>query len=197
MRAGFLPLFFLFVAAASSADTNTAVNVNNNPAPSLGAPSQPAPPPPGQPVTDDASDMADLGREMQDFHKQAEGMLKQLEQATGTAQQNGQPPSQLDLARQKAMKLAADDRFLKSAGDLWGHPDRNKMLLIQLGFFLFMLIVKAWRQSKTQHWFKKMLVGFFFTLLTLVGISYVIPLIVLGEPFAVFTGTLFKVFIAG
>ncbi len=131
-------------------------------------------------------------------------MLQQLEQATG-AKPGGQPggspgaepPSKLDEARRKAMRLAADDRFLKSAGELWSHPDRNKMLLIQLGFFIVMLIFKAWRQSRSTHWFKKLIVGFFFSILTWVGLVYLIPLLVLGEPFAVFTGTLFKVFLSG
>ena len=143
--------------------------------------------------SDPDKEMDEIVKEIGDFHGQAEQMMKQLEQKMGVAQQSGQAPSPLDQARQKAMRLASDDRFLKSATDLWNNPNRPKMLYIQAAFFVFMLIFKAWRQSKVFHWFKKMLLGFFLTIFTWVGIAYVIPLIVLGEPFAVFTTTLFRV----
>jgi len=136
------------------------------------------------------NDVNEITKEMSDFHGQAAEMLNQLEKAT--AAPNG-GMNTLDEARKKVMRLASDDRFLKSAGDLWQHSERNKMLLIQLGFFLFMLIIKAWRQAKTNHWFKRLLVGFFLSLTTWIGLAYVIPLAVLGEPFAVFTSTLFRV----
>ena len=165
--------------------------------PVLPPPAGPASPKDGKGAPDDASDFADLGREMEDFHKQAQKMLEGLEQATGAAEKAGQSPSQLDVARKKAMRLASDDRFLQSVGELWNNPNRNTMLLAQLGFFLLMLILKAWRQSRALHWFRKLLIGFAFTVVTWVGLLYVIPLIVLGEAFAVFTGTLFKVFVAG
>ena len=147
---------------------------------------------------DPEKEMEEITKEIGDFHSQAEQMLKQLEKVTtGGASLNGGQPSSLDVARQKAMRLASDDRFLKSAADLWAHPDRPKMLLIQLGFFLFMMIIKAWRQSKVRHWFKRMLLGFVLTIFTWIGIAYVIPAIVLGEPFVVFTTTIFRVLAYG
>lgn len=184
-----LLLVFLLLSVPALADVPAT--------PVLPPPAGPASPKDGKGAPDDASDFAELGREMEDFHKQAQKMLEGLEQATGAAEKAGQSPSQLDEARKKAMKLASDDRFLKAAGDLWASPHRNTMLLAQLGFFLFMLLVKAWLQSRPVHWFRKFLIGFFLNLVTLLGLAYVIPLIVLGEPFAVFTGTLFKVFFAG
>lgn len=164
----------------------------------IDAPAPALPPSAAPPAKEpDASDLADLGKDMEDFHKQAEKMLQQLETATGTAQKNGQPPTQLDLARQKAMKLASDDRFLNSLTAIWAHPQRNNMLLFQLGFFLFIVVLKAWINSRPKHWFRKLLIGFFVNILTVITISYVIPLLVIGEPFAVVTGTIFRVFIAG
>lgn len=133
----------------------------------------------------------DLIKELEGYHKQAEQMMQQLQKAHG---QEG-ALSAADKARQKVMQLATDDRFLASAGELWRHPDRNKLLAIQAGFFLLMILVKAWRQSKVNHWFRKLLVGFFFTIVTWIGVAFVIPFFVLGEPFRVFTLTLFNVLV--
>lgn len=134
----------------------------------------------------------ELAKELETYNKQAEQALQQIDKMVGVST----PDPKLELIRQKAMRLASDDQFLKAAQDLWKHPDRNKMLAIQAAFFLFMIILKAWRQSRATHWFRKLLIGFFFSIFTLVGVSYAVPLLVLGEPFGVFTGTLFKVLVS-
>ena len=133
----------------------------------------------------------ELSRELEQYNKQAEQALKRVEQVLGS-----QPvsPEQVSVFKKKVLELANDDRFLKSAEMLWKSENRNKMLFIQLGWFVLMVLLKAWRKSKASHWFMKILIGLFFRILTWVGIVYAIPAIVMGEPFFVFTGTLFKLF---
>jgi len=154
----------------------------------------PPPPPPVNHAGNDDAANEDLAKELEGFNKQAEQVLQQVDQLTKL-----QPvsPQQMDQVKEKALKLANDDRFLKSAEALWKNEKRNTMLLVQLGWFLFMLLFKAWRQSKTTHWFRRLLIGFACSCLTWFGLLYVIPLAVLGEPFGVFTGTLWRVLVMG
>jgi|GEM_PF-4468634 len=192
MKLIYLSLFFLLVSASIvtlAADQNNPNSLSTNPV---------LPKMAGGAGDNPDKEMDEIVKEIGDFHSQAEQMMKQLEKSAGGMLPNGQPNpagggSPLDNARRKMIQLASDDRFLKSAQDLWAHPDRPKMLLIQLGFFVFMLIIKAWRQSKVHHWFKRMMLGFVLTIFTWIGIAYVIPAIVLGEPFIVFTTTIFRV----
>jgi hypothetical protein len=154
----------------------------------------------------------ELQKELNGLNKQAEDVLQQIDklQVLPVPGQPGaalpQMPSmanlpvsgeQMNAVKERVYKIANDDRFMKAAEAVWKSPDRQKLLLIQLGFFLFMILFKAFLQSRTQHWFKKMLVGLMCTIITWVGLSYLIPIAVLGEPFFVVTSTLFKVLVLG
>lgn len=141
---------------------------------------------------DENKEIEDVAKELTDFQGQAQQMMKQLEKVTSGLAPDGKQPTTIDFARQKIMRLASDDRFLNSAAALWKHPEREKMLLIQLGFFLFMILIKAWRLAQASHWFKRLVLSVFLNIITIAGMLYVIPLLVLGEPFAVFTTTLFR-----
>jgi len=136
----------------------------------------------------------ELAKELNGLNKQAEQVLQQVDKVAGF-----QPvsPQTLDKTKETVLKLANDDRFLQAAKGLWANEKRKELLLIQAGFFLFMMLFKAWRQSRTHHWFKRLLVGFALSLITWAGMLYVIPLLVLGEPFAVFTTTLWRVLVMG
>lgn len=96
--------------------------------------------------------------------------------------------------KQKALLLAGDEKFIAAAQEMISSPKRKDMLFIQIGFFVIMLLVKGWRQSKAENWFQKMLIGFVCTVITVAGVSYFIPLFVLGTPFKIFTSTLWRVF---
>jgi hypothetical protein len=150
----------------------------------------------GQTYGDDDKANQELAKELEDYNKQAEQVIKQVDQL---ANLNVAPAAKerIDATKERALKLANDDRFLQSVKDLWNSDKRNLMLACQAGWFLFMLLFKAWRQSKAHHWFRRLLVGFVCSLFTWVGISYVIPLAVLGQPFVVFTGTLWRVLVMG
>jgi hypothetical protein len=142
----------------------------------------------------DAPANEDIAKELEQYNRQAEQVLQQVDRLQNLAPV---PPEQMDRLKRKALTLAHDDRFLQSAESLWKSESRNKMLLLQAGWFLFMLLFKAWRQSRSTHWFRRLLVGFACSLLTWIGLLYVIPLLALGEPFAVFTGTLWRVLVWG
>lgn len=152
------------------------------------------PPPPVNHAGDDGAANLDAAKEINDLVQQPNELLKQAEQLTANAPVSHE---QIDVLKARALKLATDDRFLKSAEELWKSEKRKKMLAIQLAWFLFMTFFKSWRQSRTPHWFKRVLVGFACSVLTWVGLSYVIPAAVLGEPFLIFTGTLWRVLVTG
>ncbi|MGZ3738655.1 MAG: hypothetical protein ACXVB9_04725 [Bdellovibrionota bacterium] len=136
----------------------------------------------------------ELAKELNGLNKQAEQVLQQVDKVTGF-----QPvtPQTLDKTKETVLKLANDERFLSAAKGLWASEKRKELFLIQAGFFLFMMLFKAWRQSRAHHWFKRLLVGFALSLINWAGMLYVIPLLVLGEPFAIFTGTLWRVLMMG
>jgi hypothetical protein len=136
-----------------------------------------------------ADENDDLAQELGQFHKDAEKILRQLQQkATGL---NG---DSLRGAREKAMRLATDDKFLSSVKELWSHPSRNTLLGAEVVFLLVMLFVKAWRQARAGNWFTKVLWSLFLSLFTWVGIVLILPYFILGEPFRVVVSTLWRVF---
>lgn len=135
-----------------------------------------------------ADENDDLAREMAELHGDLERVVKQL-------QEKGQALNEEKLApaRAKVMQLASDDNFIKAAQDLWSHQGRNTLLIAQAIFFAIMFLIKAWRQSATKNWFKKILVGVFLGLTTWAGLLVVLPYIVLGEPYRIFVLTIWRV----
>ena len=138
-----------------------------------------------------AEDAADeLAREMNDLQQ---NMQKVLEQVQKRAQVDPSPGGfNVDRAREKVVRLASDDRFLRAAQELWAHPKRNLLLWVNLAIFVIMMFVKAWRQAKAANWFTKILVGFFATVATWALMLGAAPALILGEPYHVFVGTLLK-----
>jgi len=138
-----------------------------------------------------ADENEDLAREMAELHGDLERVVKQLQEKGQLL--NGE---KFAPARAKAMQLASDDNFLKAAQDLWSHPSRNTLLIAQAIFFAIMFLLKAWRQSVTKNWFKKILVGAFLGLTTWAGLLVVLPYAFLGEPYRIFVLTIWRVFTA-
>ncbi|HEY8280752.1 MAG TPA: hypothetical protein VIH99_14070 [Bdellovibrionota bacterium] len=207
------PVFFLLLWSGLSFAVGPApVAKPTSPvAPAAGAPALKPAMPAAAPLANNNSEKAaqELNKELDGIHQQAQQVLNQVEKLAPPAPAlpphdappliPGAPvlPENLEGMRQKLMTLAQDERFLKAVKDLWDHPDRNKLLAIQAAFFLFMIILKAFVQAKTVHWFKRLFLGFLFFVLTWAGILYVIPLVLLGEPFGIFTGTLWRVLVMG
>jgi hypothetical protein len=100
------------------------------------------------------------------------------------------------VARRKVLALASDEKFLKAANDLWAHPNRNQLLITQGIFFVIVFLLRAWRRAKTSNWFMRLLVSLFFTVVLWGGLSYVIPSIVLGEPYRIFVHTIWNTIIS-
>lgn len=136
-----------------------------------------------------ANENDELAREFEQWHQDAQKVLKQIQDRTKNID-----TSQLGEARAKAMRLAADDRFLQSVTDLWNHPKRNTLLIAEGIFLVIMLFVKAWRQAKAKNWFTKLLMSMALSLFTWVVVILVLPFLVLGEPFKVVVVTLWRVF---
>lgn len=140
--------------------------------------------------------------EAEELAKEMETMQKDVLKATQTIQQKvGGAPAMPGLStegiskiKDKLVKLASDETFLKSAQEVWASPQRNNLLIAQGVFFLVMILFKAWRQSKSENWFWKFLVGCFLNLVTWVGLVVVIPVVVLGDPYWVILKTLWKTF---
>lgn len=139
---------------------------------------------PGEPAEE-------LARDMEGFQKSLEQMRRVIEERI-----QGVDRSNLEKARLKVMRLASDERFLKAAGDLWSHPNRNTLLIAELIFAVLMFFLKSWRQARARNWFTRILTGFFFSVFTWFGIVLVLPAIILGEPFRIFVITLWRVLFA-
>ena len=73
-----------------------------------------------------ANENDDLAREFEQWHQDAQKVLKQIEDHTKKLD-----GSRLGEARAKAMRLAADDRFLQSVTELWNHPKRNTLFVAE------------------------------------------------------------------
>ena len=139
----------------------------------------------------------DVEKELLEIQKNAQDVIDGLNQRlNGPGGGPGQPAislNQIDTARRKAMALATDEKFLKAANALWNDPRRNDLLIAQAIFFVVIFLLRAWRQAKAKNWFTRIIVGFFFTLILWAGLAYVLPRIVLGEPYQVFVSTIWRV----
>ncbi len=135
-----------------------------------------------------SDDAEELAKEMQQFQ---ESTLKQLQVIQEKARG---PGDQLGLLREKAVKLATNESFMKAVEEVWSHPKRATVLWANLGFFIFMILIKAWRQSKAKNWFTKMLVGLVITLITWAGMIFLVPWLVMGNSYKVLIMNLMNTF---
>jgi hypothetical protein len=101
---------------------------------------------------------------------------------------------QLGEMQMKMLKLVMSEKFLKTAKDVWGSPDRPKVFIYQAAFFLFMLMIRAWQQSRVEHWFRRFLVGLACTVITWAGMAYFIPSIVIGMAYRDLLHMLYQTF---
>lgn len=138
----------------------------------------------------------DLNKEIQGINAQAQEALKKIDQLTKTASTTAAAPVTNELQR-RVLKLGQDGGFLHTAETLWKNEKRAQMLLLQLGWFLFMTLLKGWRMAHMESWLKRIFVGWCFWIITWAGMVYGIPLLVLGRPFALFTSELWQVLVLG
>jgi hypothetical protein len=140
----------------------------------------------------------DFEKDLRDLQKDAAGILQKLDTKnlpSGSEAASG-AAGQLDVARRKVFALASDKQFLKAMNDLWASPDRNKLLIVQGIFFVVIFLLRAWRQAKAANWFTRILVSLCFTIILWGGLSYVIPAIVLGEPYRIFVASLWRTLVS-
>jgi hypothetical protein len=96
--------------------------------------------------------------------------------------------------QQKIFQLVSDEKFLRAATEVWDGPNRPTVVIYQVAFFLLMIVVRAWQQSKTEHWLMKTLIGFACTVITWAGVVYFVPRLILGEPFRYLLRSIMDVF---
>lgn len=133
----------------------------------------------------------EIEKDLLNMQKDMQGILNNLNEKIGNGAAAGaQSAGRIDVARRKALALASDEKFTKAANQLWAHPDRNKLLVVQGIFFVVIYLLRAWRQARAGNWFTRILVGLLFTIILWGGLSYVIPAIILGEPYRIFVHTI-------
>lgn len=124
-----------------------------------------------------ADEAEDLAKEMEQWR---EGALKQIEMIQGQAKSQNQ---HLHAIQEKAARIASDETITKSAQELWAHPQRKNVIWWNIGFFVFMLFFKAWRQSKSKNWITRLLSGLILSLVTWSGMIFFVPWAILGAPY--------------
>ncbi len=124
-----------------------------------------------------ADEAAELAKEMEQWR---EGALQQLQAIQGQAKSQNQ---HLHAIQEKAARIASDETITRSAQELWSHPQRKNIIWWNLGFFVFMLFFKAWRQSKAKNWFTRLVTGSVLSLITWAGMIFVVPWAILGAPY--------------
>jgi hypothetical protein len=134
-----------------------------------------------------ADEAEELAKEMEAWQ---ESTLKQLQVIQEKANVSS---GRMGAIQEKALQLASNEKILQAANAIWAHPNRNMVLWANLGFFIFMILVKAWRQAKCRNWFTKLLVGFGFTIFTWIGMGFLVPWIVLGSSYKVLVQQVFQV----
>lgn len=129
----------------------------------------------------------DVETEVKELQQKSAEVLQQIQNMPVSL--NG---AKFDAVRVKAMKLASDERFIKAATDLWSHPNRNTVLIVQGVFYLFMILFKSWKQSQASNWFSKAITGLFLSVFSWVMLIYCIPAFILGAPYRIVISTLWN-----
>jgi hypothetical protein len=84
------------------------------------------------------------------------------------------------------LKLFSNPVFARGADQLvqaFKGPKRLRLLYAQIGFILFILVLRAWRFSKSTHWLKRLWTQAWTFLLFWVGTLVIVPWAVLGDPY--------------
>lgn len=136
----------------------------------------------------------DIDKELEDLQNQAKRVEETVRNAMEKVRGAGLDRQRAERVQKKVSEFASDPNVLRSLQEIWAHPDRNQVFLFQGIFLLVMILIKAWRQARAKHWFWKLWAGFFYSVLTWIGILYVIPLAVLGAPFRTLTNALVRLF---
>jgi hypothetical protein len=141
------------------------------------------------PLPAPADGTEELVREVESFQEELQRTLQKLQNLSVSGEG-------LAGIREKVLRLASDDRFLKAAQDLWSHPNRNTLLAAEVAFVFMMFLLKAWRQAVSRSWLRRIFVGLFLGMITWAGMLVVLPYVILGEPFRIFVLTLWRVFVS-
>lgn len=95
---------------------------------------------------------------------------------------------------QKLGRLATNPEFTAAADRFIRHPDRNKLIYINLGLLLVMLVFRAWRHSKVKHWARRLWVSFYTGVVFWSLIFVAVPRIVIGESYFTLWRVVFQTF---
>ncbi len=95
---------------------------------------------------------------------------------------------------QKYVRLVNHPDFLSSAESILTHPNRMLLIWVELGFFVFFLVFRAWRLSKSKHWLRALWTRTYTYVMYFGGAAIVVPALVIGSPFTTLLKTAFLVF---
>ncbi len=121
----------------------------------------------------------DPDKELKELQKHAQDMEGAVQKAMGILE----PLGGAEQIQKKALSLASDKKLHDAAASLWKHPNRDLLFYFQAIFFFGMIFFKAWRLSKSTHWFRRFISSCFYNVVIVVGLSAALPVIILGEPF--------------
>lgn len=86
-------------------------------------------------------------------------------------------------AVQSYLKLFSNPSFQSGISRLTEHPNRMMFLYVNGGWLLVVIVGRAWRISKTDRWWHRLWVKFYWGILFLLGAFVVIPFLVFGTPY--------------
>lgn len=84
---------------------------------------------------------------------------------------------------QKFLKAIGSQDFFPNINKIKEDPNLKNLLFAQLGFIVFMMIFRLWRQSAAETWIGKLWVTLYCAVIFWVVSLYVLPAYLLGEPY--------------
>lgn len=84
-------------------------------------------------------------------------------------------------AVQAYLKLFQNEKIMQGAERVMKHPKKKELLWFELGCFIFMVIFRAWRISKCNHWLQRLSVTTYTFILYWVMAIVIVPGAVLGQ----------------
>ena len=84
---------------------------------------------------------------------------------------------------QKWIAVISDSRLRASAEALANSPRRMTLIYAEIGWFIVLLVFRAWRFSKVVKWYRRLWVSAYSLGLYWLGSAYLLPWLVFGEDY--------------
>lgn len=81
------------------------------------------------------------------------------------------------------IEMASNPKVGEAVQAVVKHPKRTNLFYLEIGWLLFVMVLRAKVFSKPAHWFRRWIQGIAINVLFVLGASVIFPRVILGQPY--------------